>query len=98
MTEIEIKHFKRLLKEIGLYSIWHFERRKNLSNYSSSDKKSDFYNIPVSFGHLIGSSFIWKNTKNCKMWQELSMTNDSIEAILNSPKKINELKNKIISF
>ena len=72
--------FKRLLKELGLYSIWLKERKKFLkNNLTSSHKKQaneEIFRYAIAYGHNVGeiinASFCWAETNNENLWRKLS--------------------------
>ena len=67
ITEKRIKCFKRILKELGLYSAYIRERRRlrPLDNVFSVVKRY------TSLSVIIDYSFTWHETNNAEIWSEL---------------------------
>jgi hypothetical protein len=67
ITEKRIKCFKRILKELGLYSAYIRERRRlrPLDNVFSVVERHK--SLPV----IIDYSFTWNDTDNSEIWSEL---------------------------
>jgi hypothetical protein len=63
-----IKRFKRILKELGIYALYIRERKRQYPNsgvFSVAERYSHL-------GNLIDYSFTWANTKNPNLWPELT--------------------------
>ena len=66
--------FCRILKELGIYSLWLRERKKFiLSDFSekSCGKDQVFNCVKIGLCDCINESFTWEKTSNRQMWQEL---------------------------
>ena len=72
----EIKKFKRLLKELGIYSVWLKEIKSHLKrNNRKIPIKIKFNHIgeyACNVGEVINLSFCWAETNNETMWRMLS--------------------------
>lgn len=67
MREKEIRDLKRLLKELGIYTIWIKNRKKELHGSQSLH----FWSLPRFFNNIIDDSFTWSATKEELLWEEL---------------------------
>ena len=66
--ERNIKRFKRILKELGIYTLYIRERRKQypgIEVFSVAGRYS-------SLSSIIDYSLTWANTKNPDLWPELT--------------------------
>ena len=70
-----VKKFKRLLKDIGVYSVWLKERKKYLATEYRKITNDNIFrpvkSFPNNVGEIINLSFIWSDTNNRMMWIEL---------------------------
>ena len=69
MTNEQIKYFKRVLKEIGIYTIWIKERKK--STHGISEDELINFNPYLSFASMIDNSFWWDETKHPCLWNKI---------------------------
>jgi hypothetical protein len=70
--ERNIKRFKRILKELGIYNLYIRERRKQYPDvkvFSVAGRYS-------SLSSIIDYSFTWADTKNPDLWPELTYAID----------------------
>lgn len=66
--EKNVKRFKRILKELGIYNLYIRERRKQYPGvevFSVAGRYS-------SLSSIIDYSFTWADTKNPELWPELT--------------------------
>ena len=66
--EVENKKLVRILKEIGLYTLWKEERTKH---YIDNDLKKEicpFFPNGEYFSRCISSSFVWATAKHTRLW------------------------------
>ena len=70
--EKNIKHFKRILKELGIYALYIKERRR-LSPYVGVFSVAGRH---ASLSNIIYFSFTWADTKNPNLWPELAYAID----------------------
>lgn len=86
----EIKYFKRVLKELGIYKLWMKERSKQINLGQS------FFSFKTNNFHVaLDESITWNETNNCEMWCDLycaSYLEDNNLQILENDKLMNHLK------
>ena len=87
---IEIKHFKRVLKELGIYTLWIKERRKQINlGQGFFDFRTDCFYISID------ESITWNETKYCDMWTDLYCASYSAHSHPSDVIKNNELMNHL---
>jgi hypothetical protein len=99
----KINNFKRLLKELGIYSLWLTERKYySRITYKSITLKTIFY--PVTnywlFGDIINYSFSWETTSHPQMWEDIfySVGRMTAEDVLANETSLERLKETINKF
>ena len=98
MTFEEIKGFKRVLKELGIYKSWLKERHETVlfnKLHSGYGKPIFGFRKDLFFRTIILDSFWWDTTDNPFLWSaiyEADYSNYKISELLKDEKKIKKIK------
>ncbi len=65
---VENKKLARILKEIGLYTLWKEERTKYYNSNNLKKKNCPFFPNGNYFSSCISSSFLWATAKHVRLW------------------------------
>lgn len=79
MTNEQIRCFKRVLKELGIYTIWIKERKKS-THVVNEDELINF-NPYQTFASIIDDSFWWDETTHPCLWDRLYVAKPSKKTI-----------------
>ncbi len=97
-VEKELKAFKRVLKEIGIYNYYIYERRKRVEKFDRySDWKIFSCQCGVGFSSIIDNTLSWSETFYPELWDRLyeAARNKSSTFILNNEYYMNDLKSVV---
>lgn len=98
-VEKELKAFKRVLKEIGIYNYYIYERKKRIEKFDrySSDWKIFSCSCGVGFSSIIDNTLSWSETFYPELWDKLyeAAHNRPSTFIVENEKCINDLKNVV---
>ena len=87
-----IKHFKRILKELGIYSIY----IRDIKNQRIGSLEKNLGDVET-FSQLIDESFTWSFTENEQLWEKLYdiTCGRYCEDMIYNKECLNEIKEKI---
>lgn len=66
----EIKAYKRLFKELGVYNA--FMHNRNIHLKRCKIKRNKFWDLPSKLHGLLYNSFIWFDSGEQKLWDDFS--------------------------
>ena len=66
--EVENKKLARILKEIGLFTLWKEERTKYYICNDLKKQNCPFFPTGEYFSSCISSSFVWVTAKHTRLW------------------------------
>ena len=70
MDEKQIKAYKRLFKELGVYNA--FMHNRNIQVKKSRIKCDKFWDLPRKLKDLLYNSFVWLDSGTPKLWDDFS--------------------------
>jgi len=70
MNEEEIKAYKRLFKELGVYNA--FMHNRNINVKKCRIKRNKFWDLPRKLNDLLYNSFVWFDSGTPKLWDDFS--------------------------
>lgn len=97
MKNCMVNKLKRLMKELGLYTVYIKDRKIT----GHKDPFKIVYDIGKghTLSYLIDISFIWDNTGHSRMWKELCLSTDARwEEVLNDRCEMQRLKDIVNTY
>ena len=97
MKNCMVNKLKRLMKELGLYTVYIKDRK--ITGHEDPFKIANEIDKGHSLSYLIDISFIWDNTGHSRMWNELCASTDARwEEVLNDRCEMQRLKDIVNTY
>lgn len=91
MKNCMVNKLKRLMKELGLYTVYIKDRK--ITGHEDPFSIANDISKENSFSYLIDCSFLWGDTMHNTMWRELCLsTNAKWAEVLNDRREMQRLK------